>query len=98
MSLKRHAKNKTKKVRSRTERSKANNESSMEKSRNIASESSDDVQTQVPNTHTHTPGTIPFTFQDGGKLNAEIGCTVKHVVSGYSDHSVTDSVTLFSVS
>ena len=72
----------------------------MEKSRNIASESSDDVQTQVLNTHTHTPGTIPFTFQDGGKLNAEIGCgcAVKHVVSGYSDHSVTDSVTLFSVS
>ena len=70
----------------------------MEKSRNIASESSDDVQTQVPNTHTHTPGTIPFTFQDGGKLNVDIGYAVKHVVSGYSDHSVTDSVTLFSVS
>ena len=67
----------------------------MEKSRNIALESSDDVQTQVLSTHT---GTIPFTFQDGGKLNADIGYAVKHVVSGYSDHSVTDSVTLFSVS
>ena len=70
----------------------------MENSRNIASENSDDVQTQVLSTHTHTPGTIPFTFQDGGKLHADIGYAVKHVVSGYSDHSVTDSVTLFSVS
>ena len=43
----------------------------------------------------HIQGTIPFTFQDGGKLNAEIRWVLKHVVSGYSDNSVKDSVNVF---
>ena len=40
----------------------------MEKSQNMPSDSSENmVQIQVPSTHTQ--GEIPFTFQDGGKLN-----------------------------
>ena len=41
--------------------------------------------------------TIPSSFQDGGKLNAEIRWCLKHVMSGYSDNSVTDSCELFAV-
>ena len=58
---------------------KATIELSMEKSQNILSDSSDVVQTQVPSAHTQ--GTILFTFQDGGKLNAEIRWTLKDIVS-----------------
>ena len=63
-------------------RKKVTNQSLMEKSQNIASGNSEGVvPTQVPSTHTQD--TIPFTFQDGGKLN------------GYSDHSLIFSVTAF---
>ena len=49
-------------------RIKATTESSMEKSQNMPSDSSENmVQIQVPSTHTQ--GEILFTFQDGGKLN-----------------------------
>ena len=36
-----------------------------------------------------------FTFQDGGKLNAEIRWTLKDIVSRESYNSVTDSVNVF---
>ena len=41
--------------------------------------------------------TIPSSFQDGRNLNAEIRLCLKHVMSGYSDNSVTDSCELFVV-
>ena len=36
-----------------------------------------------------TQGTISGHFLDGGKINAEIKWTLKHVVSGYRGNSVT---------
>ena len=44
-----------------------------------------------------TQTTIPSSFQDGGKLNAEIRWCLKHVLSGYSDISDVDSCELFEV-
>ena len=66
----------------------------MERSQNTPSDSFEDVaQTHVSSTHNQV--TIPFTFQDGGKLNAESQWSLKHVFSGYCDNSVTDSVNVF---
>ena len=48
-----------------------------------------------PSCSANSQSTIPLVFQDGGKLNAEIQWVLKHVVSGYSDNSVTGSVNLF---
>ena len=77
-------------------KNKTNTESSMEKNQNMPSDSFEDVvQTQVPSKHTQ--GTNPFTFQDGGKLNAEMRWVLKHVFSEYNDNSVTDSVNIFKV-
>ena len=41
--------------------------------------------------------TIPSTFQDGGKLHAEIRWALKHVKAGYRDNSVEDEVAIFRV-
>ena len=41
--------------------------------------------------------TIPASFQDGGKINAEIRWALKHALSGYSDNSVIDTIDLFKV-
>ena len=58
------------------------------------SSSSEEVVIVKPSS---SQSTIPISFQDGGKLNAEIRWVLKHVVSGYSDNSVTDSIDLFKV-
>ena len=42
-----------------------------------------------------TQGTICRHFLDGGKINAEIKWTLKHVVSGYSNNSVNNSLDIF---
>ena len=49
-----------------------------------------DVQTLSPSTL--SPGTIPLTFQDRVKLNAEIRWELKHVVRGHNDNFATGSV------
>ena len=41
--------------------------------------------------------TIPSTFQDGGKINAEVRWLLKHVISGYSYNSVCDTCDLCEV-
>ena len=41
--------------------------------------------------------TIPSTFQDGGKINAEVRWSLKHVLAGYNNNSVCNSCDLFEV-
>ena len=44
-----------------------------------------------------TRSTIPCSLLDDEKLTAEIWWAIKHVVCGYSDNSVTDSINTFKV-
>ena len=46
---------------------------------------------------TDTQSTIPYIILDDSKLTAEIRWALKHVVFGYSDISVTDSINSFKV-
>ena len=49
------------------------------------------------NQSSSSQSTIPSSFHDGGKLYAEIRWCLKHVLSGYSDNSMTGSCELFRV-
>ena len=44
-----------------------------------------------------SPHTIPYSLLNGGKLTTEIWWSLKQVVCGYSDNSVTDLVNTFKV-
>ena len=42
-----------------------------------------------------TQGTFPKNFLNGAKINIPIRWTVKHIISGYSDNYVNDSLDTF---
>ena len=50
---------------------------------------------EVPTCSKTGQSTIIETFSDEGKIHAEILWSIKHVLSGYSDNSVKDRITLF---
>ena len=57
-----------------------------------------EVDESVPGSSSSTKqSTIPASFQDAGKINAEIRWALKHALSGYSDNSVIDTTDLFKV-
>ena len=70
------------------------NLSSEEKQLQSSLDTEDLVEIQ-PSCSANSQSTILLIFQDEGKLNTEIWWVLKHVVSGYSDNSVTGSVNLF---
>ena len=55
----------------------------------------EDMSADVIRNSNSTQGTICRHFLDGGKINAEIKWTLKHVVSGYSNNSVNNSLDIF---